>query len=126
MKRKERYIQLALELARLHGDHKDQLHGAVLVRGSRVINVGWNAQRYHSLANRFCNQQGVYKLLHAEASAISGVDDCSGADIYVARYKKGKAALSKPCYVCEGLLRHLKIRRVFYSISDDEIGVLKL
>lgn len=64
--------------------------------------------------------------MHAEASAISGVVDCVGADIYVARYKLGGAKLSKPCYVCESLLRHLKIRRVFYTTDTDKIEVMKL
>ncbi len=62
---------------------------------------------------------------HAEAKLCRKLD--WGSTVYVARTRKadGKMAMAKPCANCERLLRQRGIRRVEYSISENEFGVLE-
>jgi tRNA(Arg) A34 adenosine deaminase TadA len=62
---------------------------------------------------------------HAEARLCKKLD--SNAVVYVARVlKSGQFALSRPCARCLHTLRCKKVRRVYYTIADNEFGVLDL
>ena len=46
--------------------------------------------------------------------------------VYVARVKAdGSIGLAKPCDDCENVLRQRRVARVYYTISDDEYGVME-
>lgn len=61
---------------------------------------------------------------HAEARLCRKLDYYG--DVFVARKNLGGFALAKPCPNCEKALRLRRVRRVYYTISDNEYGVLDL
>jgi deoxycytidylate deaminase len=106
-------------------------HGAVLVRGTSVINVSENKSNFCSFGRRFrkCDIQPGHSTVHAELGSILGIDrrKTDGADVYVARIgKKGDFKMSKPCPMCESALRHVGVRRVIYTIDNKTAGSYKL
>ena len=59
---------------------------------------------------------------HAEARAIRKAD--TGSTLYVARVTRdGKWAMSKPCKTCQTLIRNKGIKKVYYTIGQNEYGV---
>lgn len=108
MTKLNRLADVARAAARLSPDWP-QL-GAVLVRGSRVISVGYN-QRHKTHPKAATWTQSI----HAEHSALLGVD-AQGADLLVYRaLRNGATALAKPCPDCWRLLRRAGVRRVYYT-----------
>ena len=61
---------------------------------------------------------------HAEWRAAGKID--YGSTVYVARVRllNGEFALAKPCFACEKVLRSRKVKRIYYTISHNEYGVL--
>ncbi len=62
-------------------------------------------------------------MLHAEMDAIIGTefDDLKGCDAYVYRGGfKGEPRMAKPCPTCEDALRWCGIRRVYFSIDNEQ------
>jgi len=61
---------------------------------------------------------------HAETRLASKLD--FGSEVYVVRLNKnGKFfKLAKPCANCEAKLRAKGVKTIYYTISDDEYGVL--
>jgi len=93
----------------------NQKHGAVIVKGGRVMSVGFNKWRNHptiiesSKVKRECS-------VHAEMDAISRVTNPRGATIYIARLsKRGCAALSRPCDNCYKSLIDAGISKIVYT-----------
>jgi deoxycytidylate deaminase len=67
--------------------------------------------------------------IHAEIDACLSLPQSQlvGADLYVCRIQKDKQfSLAKPCHVCLEILRRFQVKRVFYTINEDEYGVIKL
>jgi tRNA(Arg) A34 adenosine deaminase TadA len=117
--RKEKYKQHCIELAR-KSSHNVHRHGAILVRGPKIISTGTNHSTFNSLAARF-HPVTEHASLHAEIACILGIDrsELERSDLYVLRLnRQEKIALSKPCPVCQRALEHVGIRRVFYSDQD--------
>jgi len=103
-------------------------HGAVLVRGGKIINTAFNECVHSRLSDRFKTHEGI-GTRHAELSVILGIDRkvTTGADVYVVRINPSyNIKNSRPCEMCMGALKFVGVKRVFYSISIDEYGVLKL
>lgn len=63
---------------------------------------------------------------HAEERAIRNAqalvgEDLSGMVLYVARsYRNGEPAMSAPCTKCQELIRAAKIRKVIYTIGEED------
>ena len=126
--RHKRYVGLAKKLANssMCPDHK---HGAVLVRGGSVINWSINRNRVQRWAQKFRAHGCGHATHHAELGAILGIarEKTHGADIYVVRVnKRDNLLLSKPCPMCEEVLRHVGVKRVFYSVDDNSIECYKV
>ncbi|QDH94042.1 deoxycytidylate deaminase [Streptomyces phage Evy] len=91
-----------------------QRHGAVIVRGGRVLSRGWNLLKNdpNNISDehieRFCS-------VHAEAMAIARCKKATGATIYIARNKSGNACHSKPCQSCHAAIDAAGIARVVYT-----------
>ena len=50
-----------------------------------------------------------------------------GSDVYVARInREGKARISKPCPMCEAAMRHVGVRRVYYTNEHGKIERMRL
>ena len=99
-------------------------HGAVIVKGGRVMGTGWNKNRNHPaiVSPEHIKTECSY---HAEEVAIreAGEDNVRGAVIYVARISKnGDARDSKPCSKCAALIRQAGIKRVIFTMEAGEIN----
>lgn len=98
-------------------------HGAVVVKGGRVLGTGWNKDRNHPqiVSPEHIKTDCSY---HAEEVAIreSG-NNLKGAVIYVARVnKQGLDRDSHPCQKCSELIKSVGIKKVIYT-SEKEINV---
>lgn len=126
--RHRRYIGLASRIA--EDSSFDMFrHGALLVKGGTVLNWSANHNKIHRWAQRFRNYGCGHATHHAELGAILGMsrDKTKGSDVYVIRLSKsGKLMLSKPCQMCEDLLRYVGVKRVFYSVDENTIECYKL
>jgi deoxycytidylate deaminase len=96
-------------------------HGAVVVKGGRVLGTGWNKDRNHPM---IVSPDRVKEdcSYHAEEVAIrdSG-DNLKGAIIYVARVSKsGSDRDSHPCPKCLSLINEVGIKRVIYTSQKKE------
>ena len=126
--RKKRFIELSKRIAE-NSEAPDYRHGAILVKGSSVLNVSTNKNSHARLGKRFRKRDCGHATHHAELGCILGLDRSAtrGADLYVVRIGKGgELRLSKPCEMCEALLRHVGVKRVFYSINEQNVGCVKL
>jgi len=127
-KRRKRLIELATRVAESSGN-EDYRHGAVLARGSNILNVASNKNAHARFGKRFRRRDKGVTTHHAELGCILGLDRSvtRGADLYVVRVGNGgDLRLSKPCHMCEAALRHVGVRRVYYSINENEFGCVKL
>lgn len=102
-------------------------HGAILISGGRIISTGYNLSTFNSFGRRFV-QNPAKASLHAEISCILGVSrkNTQGATVLVVRTKNDSFRLSKPCDMCMSVLSFVGIKKVIYSISDEEYGVCLL
>ena len=126
--RNARYFNIARKTA-LCSAQTDYKHGAVLVKGGSVINTSCNKNRLVSFGSRFCTEHDGIATLHAELGAILGLDRTvtEGATLYVARVgKDGGFRLSKPCSMCTAAMSHVGIKRVYWTIDDNNCAMGKL
>ena len=126
--RHRRYVDLAKKLAE-SSSYSLHRHGAVLVKGGSGLNWSANQNKVQRWAQRFRSHGCGHATHHAELGAILGVarDKTTGSDVYVVRIsKKGSLLMSKPCEMCQELLRHVGVKRVFYSIDDETMGCYKV
>lgn len=90
-------------------------HGAVIVKGGRVISVGINKNRNHPTVVS-SEHIKTHCSVHAEVDAIRKVKNVKGATIYVARVNKnGQDRLSRPCDRCHKAIQEAGIRKVIYT-----------
>lgn len=98
-------------------------HGAVVVKGGRVLGTGWNKDRNHPMV---VSPEHIKTdcSTHAEESAIRDAGDgIRNAVIYVARVNKhGEDRNSKPCPRCSKLIEESGIKRVVFTTEAGEIN----
>ena len=84
--RVRRFIDLAAKMANQSCDPASR-HGAVLVKGSSVLNASHNKNSFCSFGQRFREKGTGVSTMHAELGAILGMDRkiTEGATVYVAR-----------------------------------------
>jgi deoxycytidylate deaminase len=92
-------------------------HGAVVVKGGRVLGTGFNKDRNHP---KIVSPEHIKTdcSTHAEEVAIrdAGEDNIKGAIIYVARVNRhGNDRDSKPCPRCSKLIERVGIKRVIFT-----------
>jgi len=124
-----RHLDLAKKIAK-KSTHNKSRHGAVLVRGGSVLNFSENSNRFTKFGQRFIPfGQDWRRPHHAEVGCILGLPKSAtkGATIYVARIgKDGKTKNSKPCQVCQTVLKHVGVKRAIYTIDEKTWGCMKL
>ena len=126
--KERRFVELGKKIAE-SSDFGEYRHGAVLVKGGSVISTSANKNSYASWGNRFRKRDCGHATHHAELGCILGVDRAvtRGSTVYVARVGKlGNMKISKPCEMCEEVLRHVGVKKVVYTINDKEVGIYKL
>jgi len=126
--RNSRYFNIARKAA-LCSEQTDYKHGAVLVKGGSILNTSCNKNRSVSFGSRFCTEHGGIATLHAELGVILGIDRSitEGASIYVCRIGKDHTfRLSKPCAMCAAAMTYVGIRRVYWTIDEQNCAMGKL
>lgn len=111
------YLSLAKKVAQT--SVMRNMHGAVIVKGNRVLSVG---------TNKFKNRPESIGLdniphhasVHAEMDAILRFGgNIKGATIYVARVnRKGKERFSRPCPVCYAAIRKAGINKIIFTEGE--------
>lgn len=112
--RDERWIRFALKKLRDHDETDFRCrHVAVLVRGGRLLSVGYNHAKRGLL---FSHIFGM-KSYHAEIDAIDGFsdDELKGAILYVVGMtRQGRLLNSRPCWRCQTVLAERPLKDVIY------------
>ncbi len=109
-----RYLRMASHISVRGNPRRKAFIGCIAKRADGTIVQSWNG-----CATDVCPSA------HAEARLARKLD--VGSVVYVARVRRdnGKMAMSKPCPGCEGRLRSAGVKRVEYSISENEFGVME-
>ena len=126
-KKERKYIELARRVS--HQSDYTQRHGAVLVKGSNVVNVSCNKNKFSSFALKFRRRNKDYATVHAELGSVLNVErsNTEGATVYVVRTNnQDDLRLSKPCNMCEKAMRWVGIKKVIYSTSEDTFKEMRL
>ena len=127
-KKIKRYFDLARNVA-FNSDYGKIRHGALLVRGGSVINSCFNKDKFCSFGSKFRDPKRGLATIHAELGCVLGMprNITTGADIYVCRInRRGEFRNSKPCAMCHEVLKHVGIKRVYYTGDEGIIEMYKL
>ena len=104
-------------------------HGALLVKGGSVINSSCNKENYSSFGKRFRDPARGHATVHAELGVVLGLPRSvtPGADVYVCRIDRvGEFRNSKPCSMCHAALKHVGVKRVYYTTNNNTVEMYKL
>lgn len=97
--------------------------GAVGVRGDGVIVSARNGsvKTVETIGSNWS-----FPKAHAESRCIRKMD--YGGTVYVARVSRAtrQLVMARPCYDCIIALRSRQVKRVYYSVSESEYGVIDL
>ena len=117
------YFEMARKAALKKSDRREQRIGVVGLRKKDGVLV---SSSNGCVLMSPTDTHNCYPLAHAEARIARKLDQ--GSVIFVCRIKKinGEYGLAKPCPHCEKALTARGIRRVYYTISNKEYGVLDL
>jgi len=93
-------------------------HAACVVYKNKVLSIGLNKDKSHPLQYRYSQSQKKIAI-HAEIDAIKGLylKNPSKSILYVARInnKDSSYALSKPCGICDRVIKEFQIKRVVFT-----------
>jgi len=109
------YLELAARTAVKKDDQRSFLLGACAVRKDGKLVSAWNGP-----------SQMKMREAHAEYRLSSKLD--VGSVVYVARVrlKDGSFGISRPCASCLKILLYKGVSRVYYTVSDNEIGIIDM
>lgn len=96
--------------------------GASIYLGARFITCAHNVVRTHPIQIK---EYGKHVIsIHAEfAALIKSRTNISGATMYIARASAHKNT-SKPCHVCEELMRLAGVKYIVYTIKGELVKEL--
>ena len=103
-----KFMQKALELAKISAAEGEVPVGAIIVKGDDIVGTGRNRREY-----------GKNALYHAEIEAIDNACKTLGGwrlwecDMYVTL---------EPCPMCAGAIINSRIKTVYYGASDLKAG----
>jgi deoxycytidylate deaminase len=127
-KKINRYFELARNVA-YNSPYGKIRHGAVIAKGGSVLNASFNKDKFNSFGSRFRSRDRGHATVHAELGAILGLSrhSTTGSDVYVCRINRdGDFRYSKPCTMCHDALKHVGIKRVYYTTNTGEVEMYKL
>jgi tRNA(Arg) A34 adenosine deaminase TadA len=115
MSKIDKYFRLAKQVA-MKGDSCDASRqhrlGAVGIRSDGII---------VSASNIPCRQQNASS--HAEARLVRKLNHSS--EVFVVRVlRNGELGNAHPCINCQTTMRLRGVRRAYYSISNDDYGII--
>lgn len=110
--KEERFLALAKKVSK-RSDHHEHKLGCAIVRGSKVLGLGFNLLKTHT------HSPHRWKGIHAEYMAVMAASyDVKGATAYIFRQQKnGTPAMSRPCQYCWKLLMECGIKKVVYTFE---------
>ena len=109
----KRFFRLAKIVAAKGADRRRYRLGAVGIRSDGAIVKSKN------IPNKYPEPQA-----HAEARLAKKLD--KNSIVYVVRIDaNNRLTESRPCASCQRILRFKGVKRVYYSISETEYGVIK-
>lgn len=112
MTKVERYFRIAKQVALKGNPIRRNRLGAVGIRCDGAM-----------VASNNMNSREQDPRIHAEARLVRKLD--YGSDVYVVRVmRSGELGIARPCIKCQNALRIRGVRRVYYSISDTEYGIM--
>ena len=121
-------ITKAIAIAK--NNEEDFRFGAVIVgKSKKVLAMSQNSlSKTHPVqqmwSSKVSNGKQIY--LHAEIAALVKCRKQPYA-IYIARVLKDDTpALARPCNVCMAAMKEAGVKKVYYTIRENEIGVIKL
>jgi deoxycytidylate deaminase len=115
-KRQRSYLDLAARAA--ESSEAEQRHGAVVVKGGRVMSLGVNKWRNRDMIKTAGSGYNEHLTVHAEIDALARVSNPKGAVIYIARISKsGQEKLSMPCERCAEALMVAGIKQIIYTVG---------
>jgi deoxycytidylate deaminase len=130
-RRRMKFLQKAFEIASEHPFYDDlpSLHGAIIVKGGRILSKGINRPRRNAFINIFAHHEGCN--IHAECDAILRArkkTDLNGAKMFVARMRKidKLPGTSRPCEMCQKIMVRYGIKKVFYTDVDGTYNMMKV
>lgn len=118
-----KYMEHAMALARAFkfDPSLEYMLCAIIVKGGRVLSLGYNSRSWNSLLERYRVEKHVCTT-HAEMDAILSQRKKTrfkGSKMYVVRIKRnGTVGNGKPCPMCQQVIYNYGIRRVIYSVDD--------
>jgi tRNA(Arg) A34 adenosine deaminase TadA len=107
------YLRKAADAAsRERDDPRCHAHGALAIRDDKTIVFAKNG---------FSQQKQPES--HAERRVLRKCD--KGSIVFVVRIRKNfEMGMSRPCPMCDAAMRVRGVKRVYYSISNSEYGVI--
>ena len=106
-----KYLELAIRIAKGGTEERNYRIGCVGIRTDGAI-----------VASPNLLTKKPEHTAHAEHRVIFKSD--SGVILYVARILRDNTiALAKPCKKCQVLIRNRRVKRVYYTINNEEFGV---
>lgn len=110
------YFKISAQKAieRGNNDRRGVLIGCVGLSGSKIIQ------------SKNIASMGISHSAHAEVRTIKKCNNIS--ILYVSRIRKkdGNFSLAKPCKNCMTRIRAYRVKKVYYTISNSEYGVICL
>jgi deoxycytidylate deaminase len=114
-----RFLEIAIKIAESNEHYDKWKHGAIIVRGGRVLSVG---------QNKLKNEVHVFDenfpcvSVHAEVDAIKRCKDTRNAILYVARWSASGPANSEPCHHCRRTAEQHEIKRIVFTLDNELYG----
>lgn len=116
-----RYFSVAREVALAKEDRRTHKLGAVGLRSDGVLVCASNGPAKTTPQN--VPQKSSMPGAHAEARLCRKLDYYG--TVFVVRMQPGGYGLARPCPHCQRRLRKRRVKKVYYTISPSEYGVLE-
>ena len=120
----DKFLQIAIQAAQKSKFPRFR-HGAVLIKGGKVINTGFNKNVYCSFTSKFSK----YPTRHAEIDCIFNVSKhkTQGAKLLVVRINPNNILRNSfPCFCCQTILSFVGIKKCFFSDEKGKINQIKI
>jgi tRNA(Arg) A34 adenosine deaminase TadA len=116
-----RFFNLAKEVATRKRDTRAYLIGAVGIRCDGATVKACNGPVIMDTESR-----KSYPAAHAEARIVRKLDLGSIVFVCRVRQKDGSFGMARPCIDCQRVLAGKRVKRVYYTVSNTEYGVMYL
>lgn len=111
-------FRAAIAAASQSEDYQYKL-GAAIFAKKRLISVGANNAKTHPLSKFYGRPVTVHAEMQAIIRANNLVESLEGLVLVVARIKRnGELGMARPCSGCQEIIKHHKIKEVWYTTEN--------